>query len=66
MQRTELFRDDHYAVAMLTEASRAEAVAAGIVSQPESRQLTEEDLLPVHVVEEPRSEAGGNGRTGVA
>ena len=66
MQRTELFRDDPYAVAMLTEASRAEAEAAGIVSQPAPRQLTEEDLLPVHVVEQRQAGTGEGDRTDVA
>ena len=57
MQRTELFRDDPYAVAVLTRASRAEASAAGIASEHTKRVLTEEDLLPVHVVEQRREMA---------
>jgi prolyl-tRNA editing enzyme YbaK/EbsC (Cys-tRNA(Pro) deacylase) len=65
MQRTELFRDDPYAVAVLTEASRAEAEAAGIVTSRSPREVTEEDLLPVHVVEERRRRAGRD-RTDVA
>jgi prolyl-tRNA editing enzyme YbaK/EbsC (Cys-tRNA(Pro) deacylase) len=65
MQRTELFRDDPYAVAVLTEASRGEAEAAGILAPDGPRAITEEDLLPVHVVKERRRGDGG-GRTDVA
>ena len=66
MQRTELFRDDPYAVAILTEASRVEGEAAGLVAPAAPRELTEEDLLPVHVVEARRRADTGSDRTGVA
>ena len=64
MQRTELFRDDPYAVAVLTDASRVKAEEAGLLTPPPPRRLTDEDLLPVHVAEQRR--ATGSGRTDVA
>jgi prolyl-tRNA editing enzyme YbaK/EbsC (Cys-tRNA(Pro) deacylase) len=56
VQRRELFRDDPYAVAVLTAASREEAEAAGIFGPPPRRELTDEDLLPVHVAEQRRGD----------
>lgn len=55
VQRTALFRDDPYAVAVLTQASLAEAEAAGL-REPTGRVLTDEDLLPVHLAEQRRTD----------
>lgn len=63
MQRTDLFRDEPYAVSVLTDASRHEAARAGLLTAAAARALTEEDLLPVHVVERRRA---GRERSGAA
>ena len=57
VQRSDLFLDDPYAVAVLTASSRDEAEAAGILGPPPRRELTEEDLLPVHLAEQRLAES---------
>jgi prolyl-tRNA editing enzyme YbaK/EbsC (Cys-tRNA(Pro) deacylase) len=56
VRRRDLFRDDPYAVAVFTAASREEAEAAASYGPPSRRELTEEDLLPVHVAEQHRGD----------